>query len=322
MSAPLTGTVSIVIPVYNAAKWLPGCLDSVLAQTWQDLEVLAVDDGSSDGSLAILEDYAARDGRIRLLRREHGGVSAARNAALREAAGEWLTFLDADDRLPPDAVSRLLALAAETGAEICVAGHWVVYPNGRERQVHVSPALLWDKREAHRYFLTPGRSVNFPWGKLYHRRLYRTLVYPEGRIYEDIWVMPQLLETAHGVAVADVPVYCYCQQPSSLTHRDEPEMYMQALEARQSSAEFIRRRYPELTPFLGDYLLEICLFVLGRSRKGGKALRKSVLETVHAALEDTRPRQLPFRCAYLLLRLSPGLTGLLCDRYSALKSRP
>ena len=321
MSAPLTGTVSIVIPVYNAAKWLPGCLDSVLAQTWQDLEVLAVDDGSSDGSLAILEDYAARDGRIRLLRREHGGVSAARNAALREAAGEWLTFMDADDRLPPDAVSTLLALAAETGAEFCVAGHWVVYPDGRKRQVHVTPALLQDTAEAQRYFLTLGRSFNFPWGKLYHRRLYRTLEYPVGKIYEDIRVMPLLLEAAHGVAVADVPVYCYCQQPSSLTHRAEPEMYMQALEARRDAAEFVRLHHPELTPYLGDVLLDICLFVLGKARKGTRAQRRAVLEAVRAALEGTRPRQFPYRCAYLLFRLSPGLTGLLCDWYSAWKNR-
>lgn len=117
--------ISVIIPVYNTAQYLPRCLDSILAQTHTELEILLVDDGSTDGSGAICDDYAARDGRIRVIHQANAGVSAARNAGLEHAAGAWLGFLDSDDYLDADMYAYLLALAQAHGADLVQCGAYL-----------------------------------------------------------------------------------------------------------------------------------------------------------------------------------------------------
>lgn len=111
--------VSVVVPVYNAERTLGECLDGILAQTLRETEIICVDDGSTDGSAAVLEAYRRKDGRIRALRQENRGAGAARNTGLAEARGEFLSFLDADDRFEPDLLERAYGLCRETGADIC-----------------------------------------------------------------------------------------------------------------------------------------------------------------------------------------------------------
>lgn len=124
-------TLSVIIPNYNNAPWLPRCLDSVLNQTFRDLEILLVDDGSSDDSEAVIRAYAQKDSRVRPVFQENGGVTAARLAGLALAEGEWITFVDSDDVIEPDMYQRLLDSAAACGADISHCGQKMVYPDGR-----------------------------------------------------------------------------------------------------------------------------------------------------------------------------------------------
>ena len=106
--------ISVVVPAWRAEKTLAAALDSVLAQTWREIEVLVVDDASPDGTLALAESYAARDPRVRVIaQKENGGVSRARNRGVREARGEWIAFLDSDDLWMPEKLERQMALAAQ-----------------------------------------------------------------------------------------------------------------------------------------------------------------------------------------------------------------
>ena len=100
--------VSVVVPIYNTEEWLPACLDALLAQTVKDIEIIAVDNGSTDQCARILENYSARDRRIRIIRKPHGDIYTARNLALREATGVWIAFCDSDDTLPPKAYEHTL----------------------------------------------------------------------------------------------------------------------------------------------------------------------------------------------------------------------
>ena len=109
--------MSVIIPVYNAEKYLRGCMDSVLSQTLRELEVICVDDGSTDGSAAILEEYAEKDSRVRVLRQENKGAGAARNLGI-DAKGEYVAFVDADDSLCPDSLEPLYRQAKRTGADV------------------------------------------------------------------------------------------------------------------------------------------------------------------------------------------------------------
>lgn len=170
-------TVSVIVPIYNAEYSLSRCLDSALSQTLPDLELICVDDGSTDGTAALLRDYAARDSRIVLLRQEHTGAGPARNLGMASARGEYLFFLDADDAMEPDLLESAVARARETDAEIVLFGYLAESVSGaRAKEVLFSSAekLLASREEpcfSRNDF--PDRLFSFapaaPWCKLYRR---------------------------------------------------------------------------------------------------------------------------------------------------------
>ena len=115
--------ISVIVPVYNLEKDLPRCLDSILSQSHRDLEVIVVDDGSRDGSRAVMEDYARRDPRIKPIFKENGGVTSARLRGIAESTGRWIGFVDGDDEIEPEMYERLLENAAKYGAEVLFPKH-------------------------------------------------------------------------------------------------------------------------------------------------------------------------------------------------------
>jgi glycosyltransferase involved in cell wall biosynthesis len=124
--------ISIIIPVYNAERYLRQCIDSVIAQTFEDWEAILVNDGSKDGSLAMCQEYASKDDRIRVIDKPNGGVSSARNKGLEMTQGDWITFMDSDDWLDSDAFETYHDAAQRTGADIIKTGYRRVYDNGND----------------------------------------------------------------------------------------------------------------------------------------------------------------------------------------------
>jgi glycosyltransferase involved in cell wall biosynthesis len=123
--------ISVIIPVYQAEEFLAKCVDSVLAQTEHDLEVILIDDGSTDCSANICDEYSARDDRVRVIHKDNAGVSAARNTGIAEANGDYIGFVDSDDWIEPNMYERLLAEANKSGADIVMCDATTVYDNGR-----------------------------------------------------------------------------------------------------------------------------------------------------------------------------------------------
>lgn len=139
MEQPL---ISIIVPVYNAEPYLDNCLDSIAAQTWENLEVWLVDDGSTDASPALCDARAAADSRFHVLHQANAGVSAARNAALERATGQYLQFVDGDDYLPSAATERLARTAGATGADLVIGRFWRVAGTRKALQGHIRRARL------------------------------------------------------------------------------------------------------------------------------------------------------------------------------------
>lgn len=133
--------ISVIVPVYNLEKELPRCLDSICAQTYRNLEILVVDDGSQDGSRTVIEDYARRDSRVKAIFKENGGVTSARLRGVAEAAGEWIGFIDGDDEIDPDMYERLLENAVKYDAQISHCGYQMVFTDGRVRHFHNSGVI-------------------------------------------------------------------------------------------------------------------------------------------------------------------------------------
>ena len=205
--------VSIIVPVYNVAKYLARCLDSILAQTARDLEIICVNDGSTDASAAILADYAAKDPRIRVLTQPNGGLSAARNAGLDAATGDWVMFVDSDDWIPPDAVAAFLQVAAESGARVVVSSSYAV----DELPVPRPAAFRWTlERPALAHLVGRRKIQSSAWNKFYRRDAIGARRFIAGIYFEDWPFVTELFGDLDAFALVDAPLYVYCKNGTSI----------------------------------------------------------------------------------------------------------
>lgn len=317
--------VTVIVTLYNVAPYLRRCLDSVLRQTYTDLDILLIDDGSTDGSGEIAAEYAGRDPRVRYIRQENRGVAAARNVGLDQAGGEWIAFVDGDDAMTEDAVATLLEAARSAGVRLSVAGHFVCAETRAPKRVALTETLCRDRMSAQKYFLTGGRDHAFPWGKLYHRSVFDTIRYPEGKIYEDVWSLAALVEGAGGCVAVDRPIYYYYLRDSSITYTKDIGKQFQGLEAWLSYEEFIKRNYPALSPFAGDAVAVSCLYFMGRICRAGRRENlnywERAVDILRAHLPTRSSDGFNLRMAAALFRVSPVLVGHLCHWYSIWENR-
>ena len=213
-----TPSVSVIIPVYNSASYLKKCLDSVLAQTMQELEIILVNDGSTDGSPAILEDYALRDARIRIISQENQGLSGARNTGIRAARGSFLTFLDSDDYLDPRFCRTLYDLVRKNRAQIAVAAYDYVDEKGTllprccpiRDEVMTGTQALGRLQGPYYYYYV------IQCARLFDRRLFQHIRYPAGRLREDEFTAHRLFYQADRVVSTGRVLYHYVQHPGSI----------------------------------------------------------------------------------------------------------
>jgi CDP-glycerol glycerophosphotransferase len=204
-------TVSVVVPIYNVEDYLAECLDSLRAQTFEDFEVIVVDDGSPDGSRAIAERYAGLDRRIRVIARENGGLGAARNTGLAHARGRYLTFVDSDDALPRDAVRVLVQSAESTGSDVVIGAVERFDKTRTWRSAWVDDVHLIDRPGIVVEDFLPVLRNLYTWNKLFRHEFWREqgLRFREGVAYEDQPIITQLLARARRVDVLTDVVYRY-----------------------------------------------------------------------------------------------------------------
>ncbi len=243
--------ISIIIPAYNAEKYIASCLDSVIAQDMGDWEAVVVDDGSSDTTLSIAREYAARDPRIKVFTKSNGGLSEARNFGTDHAAGEYITFLDSDDTLPPWSLSRMLSLA---GNSDIVSGELVSSPKidkGHSRVRHLSG----------RSALEEGLYQTGIWtsacGKLYPRTLLKRVRFTPGIWYEDLDFFARVMCEVDNVTVTDTPVYIYRPNPASFIHTFTPGR-LDVLKVTEGIERLIAEKYPSVLPAAKDRRLSAC----------------------------------------------------------------
>lgn len=197
---------SVIVPVYDPGERLRTCLDSVLGDTLCGVEVVCVDDGSTDGSAAVLAEYAASDTRVKVVTHDHVGQSAARALGIRAAKGAWIAFCDADDWMEPNAVEEMLGAAEREGADCVCCGMIRDAVNGK------SVFRPFDR-------VGPSDTYNALVNKLFRRELLENLVVdPSITLGEDLMVTAQALAKAKKVAALDKAFYHYCENPGSVTH--------------------------------------------------------------------------------------------------------
>ncbi len=250
--------VSIIVPVYNVSVFLTRCLNSIVDQSYTDIEIILVDDGSTDGSSAICDEWAEKDSRIKVIHKQNGGLSSARNAGLEVASGEYVVFVDGDDFVDAAYIEKLLDAARGSNADIAMCNYRFVDESGKEiandNYTHYSRQDAFDSYEALRLFEDKSYRTFFDvvWNKIFKRKLFDDVRFPEGiNVVEDIAVMPILYHKAEKVCVVDDALYNYVYRAESLSH------------AKRDRQDDLKLRIPMMEKRLALYrewnIKELCL---------------------------------------------------------------
>jgi glycosyltransferase involved in cell wall biosynthesis len=230
--------VSIIVPVYNGADFLDHCIRSILAQTYENIELILIDDGSTDESGTICAAFAEKDARVRLIRQTNGGVGNAQNVGLNTMTGEYVTFCDNDDLMSPFLVERLLSILLEKGADMSqcrwknvgVKEAWSVYQVDREQTLEFGAAIAFDSpaekyqkvfSKSHRVAVKNGEFYYLSepnWGKLYKASLWKDKRFPERVYTQDIYLAMEQYVRMEKVVTCLEPLYYWLQRSGSISH--------------------------------------------------------------------------------------------------------
>ena len=220
--------ISVIVPVYNVEPYLGKCLNSIVNQTYRDIEIILVNDGSTDGSRRICEDYRSRDDRVNLFNTENHGLSAARNLGIDHAHGEWLMFVDSDDWVEPEFCAHPCHAAVDNNADLVIFEFTYVGSGTSKINENNGPKGIITAEDAIDY----GHSA--VWNKLYHRTLFDSVRYPEGRLFEDTAVTHRVVYRANRILMLDEHLYNYRKREDSITGRidekREKEFFMTILQ--------------------------------------------------------------------------------------------
>lgn len=246
--------ISIIVPVYKAENVLAKCVDSVLAQTFADWELLLIDDGSPDGSGALCDDYAGQDDRVRVFHKPNGGVSSARNLGMEEAKGDYILFIDADDWIEPNTCQTLLGALEGAGADSAGCAHWNIQPGGEKwAEPGALPAGVYDAGAIRKGIVDrllgqrlgkPGEVLNgFIWRFLFSRAIIMDhAIRFSGAYLEDELFLMEYFCLARKLAMVDEPLYYYLQNPASVTRNYLPD-YMDTFRRFLAAKEAVVKRY-------------------------------------------------------------------------------
>ncbi len=245
--------ISVVVPVYNVEKYLNKCLDSIIGQTYRNLEIILVDDGSTDDSGVICDIYREKDSRVRVVHQKNQGLSGARNTGINMANGELLGFVDSDDYIVENMYERLLEVLLKNDAQISICDCECIMEAGEEISHQEYPKLeteVLNKEQAFQRldgFSYPYWKYVTAWNKLYRKHLFEELRYPVGKKNEDEFIAHILISKAERLAVISEPLYMYNQRADSIMGGSQKKKHIDAVYALKERCNFfLERNYKQL----------------------------------------------------------------------------
>ena len=231
--------ISVIVPVYKVEKYIHRCVDSILSQTYDDFELILVDDGSPDKCGDICEEYAAKDSRVVVIHQKNGGLSSARNAGIdwffAHSDSRWLNFIDSDDWVHPEYLQWLLDAAVQQGVSVSICGY--AETDGAELEVDretLKPAL----RNTEDFYVNHSLLCTFAWSKLYRRECFQEIRYPVGKLYEDKFTTYKILFDYESVAVLAAPLYAYFRNLDGITKSGIAQFRIDSYAALEEQIEY------------------------------------------------------------------------------------
>lgn len=230
--------ISVVIPVYNVEAYIEECIKSLMNQTFKQIEMIFIDDGSTDNSGKICDFYAEEDERIKVLHTTNQGLSAARNKGIECANGKYIAFVDSDDYVSSEWLARLYDAITKKQADIAECNFIYKYGSKEINSRKMKESVVDSKEAMHGLLVPPYLGYVNAWNKLYKSELFQEIRFPEGKIHEDEYTTYKLLYTAKAVVYIDEYLYFYRQREKSIINSSFSEKKMDALEAAKGMQEF------------------------------------------------------------------------------------
>ena len=253
--------VSIIVPVYKVERYLDKCISSIVNQTYTNLEIILVDDGSPDQCPQMCDAWAEKDTRIRVIHKENGGLSDARNAGMAVATGEYIAFVDSDDWIAPDLYTHLYRRLTEDHSDISACGVQLVWEDG------TSPRILTcmgnhvlSKEEAMQAIIEESWLKQPVWYKLYKTNLIKDILFPVGKYHEDVFWSYQAVDKANKVSVSDYIGYYYLQRNDSIMGEEYSLRRLDAVEAKVQRHAYIKENFPALENLSAKDLWFTCIY--------------------------------------------------------------
>lgn len=235
--------ISVIIPIYNMERYMDRCMDSVLKQSYRNLEIILVDDGSTDSSSRKCDEWAAKDARIRVIHQKNAGLVQARNTGVSNAAADYLVFVDSDDYIKENAIQLLYERLTTDGSDMAIGKRIHVFADGTEREEErcwMQDAVLTPEELFAQDQLKEGqRGAVEIWGKIYRREVFDGVECPDVRCGEDLWVYPELVLRCKRISIVDAPIYYYVCREDSLSHKQSTQSRLDELKANLRYSRFL-----------------------------------------------------------------------------------
>ena len=252
--------ISIIVPVYNVEKYLRRCLDSIINQSYKNIEVLLIDDGSTDNSGKICDEYKKRDTRIKVLHEKNEGQATARNLGIRNAKGKYISFIDSDDFVDIYFIEKLYSNIIEESADISVCATHKFFKNKDTEDIindKINKTIQnFNSQEAiKQLLLTNGKLNNYPVNKLYKKELFNNIKFPEGKKFEDIDIMYRLFDISKKISASTEILYYYYIHDDSTTGNLKLSNVYDKIDIIQERDKYIREKYYLLKEDCNEYLV-------------------------------------------------------------------
>lgn len=246
--------ISVIIPIYKVEEYLDACVASVVGQTYRNLEIILVDDGSPDNCPQMCNDWAKKDARIKVIHKKNGGLSDARNAGLEIAQGTFIAFVDSDDYIKPDMLEKLHATICKENADIAACG--ILNCEGEKQTAWGCRDLVGTPEQIYGLLYDDAAYPVAAWNKLYRRSCWNDLRFPVGRICEDAFTTYQLIHRANRIVMVPEALYCYRIRPGSIMTSSFSLKKMDEEEAWRCNYQFMEQYYPSLKKRAFDFYLQ------------------------------------------------------------------
>lgn len=243
--------ISIIVPVYNVEQYLDECIQSIINQTYSNLEIILIDDGSTDSSSKMCDCYANQDSRIKVIHQKNAGLSAARNIGTNMATGQYITYIDSDDYIAKDYIECLYEMIEKYNADIAICRFRYVYGTNEEDVDGKEAIFSYNKTEALRTLLLENEFGHYTHQKLFKKEIVQQYPFPVGKIYEDIATTYLYFDAANTIVYSQKQLYYYRQRPGSIiTGAYNEKNKFDVLNTLDSMEEFLRKKHPDLVSYM------------------------------------------------------------------------